>query len=104
MYWESFLSLCNKRGTTPTEVVRSLNIAVGSVTKWKNGSVPSQKNLVRIAEYFKVDVGELMGYSTTVPEYSPEEKELLELIKMLTEDEVKQARDYLGYIISKRGK
>lgn len=104
MFWESFLHLCSTRNITPSEVVRDLEIAMGSVTKWKNGSVPSQKNLKRIAEYFDTTVGRLMGYTSDIETITPEERKLLELIKALTDDEVKQVSDYLDFIISKRGK
>ena len=104
MFWDSFVTLCNQKNTTPTAVVKLLGIAGGSVTKWKNGSVPSQKNVVRIAEYFKVDIGELMGYSAALPEYSPEKKELLNRLEGLSKDEVKQINEYIDFIISRRGK
>ena len=104
MFWESFLILCSAKGITPSEVVRDLEIAIGSVTKWKNGSVPSQKNLVRIADYFGTTVGNLMGYTTQDSLYTEQEKNLLNLIKALTDDEVKQVTDYIDFVISKRGK
>ena len=66
--------------------------------------MPHSATLSKIADHFKVPVSLLLDQETKPADITPEEKEVLELIKMLTEDEVKQARDYLGYIISKREK
>ena len=61
MFWEIFLSLCYKRGVTPTHVVKEAKIAAGSVTKWKNGIMPRQPTIKRIADYFGVSVEYLLG-------------------------------------------
>lgn len=104
MFWDVFVSLCLARSVTPSEVVRELGIAMGSVTKWKNGSIPSQKNLIKIADYFGTTVGRLMGYATNEEEYSPEKKQLFDSILALTDSEVEQLSEYIDFIISKRSK
>ena len=60
MFWKSFTELCNQRNKTPSQVVKELDIAAGSVTKWKNGSVPRGETLRKLAWYFGVSVDELM--------------------------------------------
>lgn len=55
MFWNNLYSLCRRRGTTPSSVVREVGISAGSVTKWKNGSIPSKASLERLAKYFGVD-------------------------------------------------
>lgn len=60
MFWESFVELCSQRKKTPSQVVKELDIAAGSVTKWKNGSVPRGETLRKLAWYFGVSVDELM--------------------------------------------
>lgn len=54
IFWENFFFLCEDKGTKPLRVVTELGIASGSITKWKNGSIPSQKNLQKLAGYFNV--------------------------------------------------
>ncbi len=61
MFWEIFLSLCYKRGVTPTHVVKEAKIAAGSVTKWKSGIMPRQPTIKKIADYFGVSVEYLLG-------------------------------------------
>jgi repressor LexA len=55
MFWENFCALCRAAGKTPSEVVRQLNIAAGSVTKWKHGTMPGRRSLDKLAEYFSVE-------------------------------------------------
>jgi repressor LexA len=55
MFWDNFCALCRVTGMTPSEVVRELNIAAGSVTKWKQGTLPSKRSLDKLADYFSVE-------------------------------------------------
>lgn len=55
MFWDNFCALCRAAGMTPSEVVRELNIAAGSVTKWKQGTLPSKRSLDKIAAYFSLE-------------------------------------------------
>lgn len=61
MFWERFYNLCLERGTKPLPVVKELSIATGSITKWKNGTVPNGTTLQKIADHFGVTIGYLLG-------------------------------------------
>lgn len=61
MFWERFYQLCLAKGTKPLPVVKELSIATGSITKWKNGTVPNGSTLKKIADYFDVTVDYLIG-------------------------------------------
>lgn len=54
-FWHSFLSLCNANRTSPNRVAKELSIGSATVTGWKNGAMPSDKNMMKIADYFQVD-------------------------------------------------
>lgn len=69
MFWEKFYSLCLKNNVKPFAVVKSLGISQGSITKWKNGSIPSGATLAKLAEYFGVTVDELMNNDS--PKFTP---------------------------------
>lgn len=56
MFWDKFITLCNKIGKKTNPVAAELKISSGSITKWKNGGVPSDPNLKKIADYFGVPV------------------------------------------------
>ena len=60
MFWNNFVKLCNKNNTTPTTIVKELNISIGSITRWKNGSIPNDTTLLKIATYFGVSKNYLL--------------------------------------------
>ena len=61
MFWETFVKLCNSKNTKPNPVAKLLGIPSGSLTDWKNGSIPRDTTLLKIAEYFNVSVNYLLG-------------------------------------------
>ena len=54
MFWNNFYALCIKNNKKPLQVVKEIGIAAGSITHWKNGTRPSEKNLEKLALYFGV--------------------------------------------------
>lgn len=86
MFWEKFYSLCLKNNVKPFSVVKSLGISQGSITKWKNGSIPSGATLAKLAEYFGVTVDELMNNvspkSTPAAETQPLNQENLRMVPL----------------------
>lgn len=61
MFWDIFYDLCRSNNKNPTIVVKELSMAMGNITKWKNGTTPSGKNLQKISDYFGVSVDYLLG-------------------------------------------
>lgn len=61
MFWDILVDLCVSRGTTPTAVVSKLDISVGSITRWKSGSVPRSSALYKLSDYFGVSPDYLLG-------------------------------------------
>jgi transcriptional regulator with XRE-family HTH domain len=96
MFWNNFVALCNQSNTSPTAVANVLGIAIGSITKWKNGSAPRDTTLKKIADYFGVSpdslvsapIGsvdlQLFGNSEQLPE---KEKKLLALYNKIEDKE-----------------
>lgn len=60
MFWENFVDLCSQNGTSPNAVAAELGKSSGSVTAWKNGAVPRETTLKKIAEHFSVTVDRLV--------------------------------------------
>lgn len=92
MFWENFLELCNKHETSPTAVVTELGISRGSVTAWKEGKVPYQRTLSKIANRFGVPMDFLLRDNaekkpTVSGELSEAEKMVLELFRQIPEDQ-----------------
>lgn len=61
MFWEKFYNLCVENGTSPNKVAAELKISSGSVTGWKNGTMPRWSTLEKIADYFNVSVDYLVS-------------------------------------------
>lgn len=106
MFWDIFFNLCIKEGTTPSAVVKELGIAAGSVTKWKNGTVPQGVTMQKIASYFNVTVDYLLGNAPAPEEEkSPAaglNQQLAELWEQLDEAGKEEAMRYLDYLRSRR--
>ena len=65
MFFENFKTICEKRGTTPTAVLKELGYSTSKVTAWKKGSVPKSDMLHILAEHLQVGVSELFGTEDT---------------------------------------
>lgn len=61
MFWNNFVSLCNKNEVSPNYVAKELGISSGTVTGWKQGSSPRDTALQRIADYFNIPVEHLLS-------------------------------------------
>lgn len=55
-FYDKFLSLCSKRGITPSKAVLDIGLSKPAVTRWKNGGHPTDASLLRIATYFNVPI------------------------------------------------
>ena len=60
-FWETYERLCAKVNKKPTQVGRELSISSGTITQWKNGSIPGGEKLMQIADYFGVSIDYLVG-------------------------------------------
>lgn len=75
MFWDNFVTLCAQRGTSPNAVAAELKKSSGSVTAWKNGSVPRETTLKKIADYFEISIDQLL-YDQKEKSPAPEGAEL----------------------------
>ena len=66
MYYENFEKLCISRGIRPGTVSKGTGISTATLTSWKQGKyTPKQDKLQKIADYFGVTVGYLLGKQET---------------------------------------
>lgn len=93
MFWDIYTALCAKQGESPNAVAKSLSIASGTVTNWKNGAVPQNATLKKIADYFGVSVDYLLGNDTPVaapaspsPTFTPEEQRIILRYRAMSEE------------------
>lgn len=115
------------RNMKQTDLCKLAKVPKSSLSLYLSGAYePKQDRIYDMARVLDVSESWLMGYDVPMERQknsppvmeltegdkailelirqAPEAKNLFSLILSLTEDEVKQASDYLDYIISKRGK
>jgi transcriptional regulator with XRE-family HTH domain len=81
MFWNQYTLLCSRKGLAPNAVAKELGIASGSVTNWKNGKMPLNSTLKKIADYFGVSVDYLLGKEEKPATEGDELNEYLEVLK-----------------------
>lgn len=61
MFYERFAQLCKDNNISPSAAVEAIGLNKANASFWKKGSLPSSKNIQKLAEYFKVPVDYLLG-------------------------------------------
>ena len=61
MFYDNFVKACNLHNKAPSAVAIDIGISKATVTGWKNGSMPSDATLRKLADYFGVSPEELTG-------------------------------------------
>ena len=54
-FYENFTHMCNGVCKTPCRVAQEIGLAKPTVTRWKNGSMPTDATAMKLADYFGVD-------------------------------------------------
>lgn len=63
-FYKRLRDLCEERGMTVNELAKALKLSSGSPTAWKNGAEPRYVTVIKIANYFGVSAGYLLGKET----------------------------------------
>ena len=59
-FWNKFELLCERDHKSPNRVAKEMDISSATITKWKNGRIPSGDSLITVADHFKVSVEYLL--------------------------------------------
>lgn len=84
MFYDMYLSLCNKAGKTPSGAALEMGLSKPTVNRWKNGGGATDATIKKVADYFNVPVSDLTGEGQKNSSLS-EEKELSETKRRLIE-------------------
>lgn len=125
MFWDNFVTLCNQKGKSPNGACAELGFSANTATKWKQGSVPRDTTLRKIADYFGVTVDELLAEPAPTPvdeamakltasmqealdsmekEKSPLVRSLENLVKSMSQDQQREMKKYAEYLINSNNK
>ena len=103
-----FLNLREARkGLTQEKVAKLVNIDTSAITRYENGiTEPSLNTLIKLAKALNVSTDYLLGVEheqeKVAPEYTPEQLQVVELVKKLTSKELEKVYNYLLGIIDAR--
>ena len=129
MFWEKFVSLCAEKGISPNGACAELGLSNATATKWKNGAIPRNTTLKKVADYFGVSTSYLLGTTDdptdvlsaqvisnlaasmqqVVDELDKKKKPVLglnpklsSLIDSMSKDELEDLERYAEFILSKK--
>lgn len=106
-FYEKYLDLCVKVGKSPSRVVLDIGLKKPAVTRWKNGSLPTDATMKRLADYFGVSFQWLKSGDgpescdspeekiPSAPEEDEREKRLMELLRQLPDEAFQRELAYL---------
>lgn len=60
-FYENYVRLCNLAGKKPTAVAEEVGLTRATASRWSRGQVPTYPSLIKLADYFGISVGELVG-------------------------------------------
>lgn len=102
MFWQRFVELCNSEKNSPNAVASKLGFSNASTTHWKQGAIPRDSSLSRIADYFGVTVEYLKGETDiknpAAGDGSGMENELVRLFNLVPEEHRNEAIRYLRFL------
>lgn len=113
MFYYNYVTICNKKGISPSAAAERMGFHRSDVTRWGKGVTPRRATLQRIADFFDVPVSALTGeedaeYNTKGKKPSEEELKaaFFEGADDLSQEDLDalwdDARDYIQYKIQQR--
>lgn len=62
MFYDKYVSYCNKVGIAPTAAAEEMGFSRSDATRWGKGSTPRRATLERVAAYFSAKLGLQLSY------------------------------------------
>lgn len=102
MFYEIYVGLCAEKNISPTKAAVEIGLSNAAPTGWKQGAVPRDSALKKIADYFGVTVEYLKGETDiknpAAGDGSGMEKELVRLFNLVPEEHRGEAIRYLRFL------
>lgn len=90
MFYENFIKACENSDTTPSAVLKTLNLSTGNMQNWKDGATIKSDILLKIALHLNATTDYLLTGKDTPNTLSNNELELLQIFRQLPEDREQQ--------------
>lgn len=59
-FYESYICWCNSISKSPCAVADEIGLSRPAITRWKNGSIPIEETMLKVANYFGVSIDQFM--------------------------------------------
>ena len=90
------------KGLSQKEIAKVLNITQGNYSRWESGQIKiGNESLKRLSSLYNVSIDYLLGNSLDVIQTN-DDKEILELIRELNQEEKNKAKAYIKGMIDSR--
>lgn len=107
MFYDNFIRACTMRGVSPSIAAEQIGLNRSSVTGWKNGSVPKDSTIQKLADYFGISKTDLTGETylkvtntvTSIPA-SSELQRLSDVLEELNEEGREKLLDYAADLVA----
>ena len=105
VFYKKLIALCTEKNTNPTAVCDTLGFAQSAATRWKQGSIPRDITLKKIADYFGISEDHFLSDDNDVSpasvSVSSASSRLFALIDIMTEEELEDLEKYAAFLISR---
>ena len=117
MFFNTFLALCEKKNISPTRVALDIGLSKAAVTRWKQTeSTPNGDVLSKLADYLGCSVDYLLGRDApaeakkdgsvealpSADNLTPSQQKLVEYASDLSNEELQETLNFIGYLKAKR--
>ena len=107
VFYDNFIKACTMRGISPSVAAEQIGLNRSSVTGWKNGSVPKDSTIQKLADYFGIKKTDLTGETylkvtgpvTSAPA-SSELQRLSDALDELNEEGREKLLDYAADLVA----
>lgn len=103
MFFDNFDKYCKLAGKTNSEVTRAIGLDPSSCTGWRNGAVPRNGTLKKLADYFGITVEELMGTKKEPAGQGGLDEQMKNIVNLLS-DATKEERDAVETLLEAKKK
>jgi transcriptional regulator with XRE-family HTH domain len=102
LFYENYVMYCKKIGKSKTDVAKQIGKTSKSVTGWKNGAVPRNDTLKKLADYFGVTVDDLLADNKKEPAGDGGLDEQMKNIVSLLSAATKEERDAVETLLESK--
>ena len=105
-FYQRYIGLCNEMSKTPSAVALEIGLSKTAVHKWKNGGLPTDATISKVASYFNVTVDYMMGLEEEKKEQSTEselstiKKEFIQRVQGMSDDQIEKLEKILALVVN----